>query len=62
MDVNGQNVERLTFDPERDGYPKWSPDGSAIVFHSNRSGQYEVYLMLADGSNLRQLTKAKLTQ
>jgi len=59
MDVDGQNVERLTFDPEWDGYPKWSPDGSEIVFQSNRLGRYEVYMISADGTNLRRLTMTK---
>lgn len=37
-------------------YPHSSPDGTRIVFHSNRTGQYQVFVMNADGSGLRQLT------
>lgn len=34
----------------------WSPDGSEIAFISDRSGTYQLHLMLPDGSNVRQLT------
>lgn len=36
--------------------PAWSPDGSQIAFSSNRSGNYDIYVMNSDGSHLRQLT------
>jgi hypothetical protein len=34
----------------------WSPDGMQIAFASNGTGNYEIYVMNADGSNLRQIT------
>jgi Tol biopolymer transport system component len=36
--------------------PCWSPDGSQIAFESNRSGNWDVWVMSADGSNPTQLT------
>jgi Tol biopolymer transport system component len=36
--------------------PTWSPDGSRIVFVSNRSGSYKLWLMNRDGTGLGQLT------
>jgi Tol biopolymer transport system component len=34
----------------------WSPDGSRIVFSSNRDGNSEIYVMDSDGNNLVRLT------
>jgi Tol biopolymer transport system component len=42
-------ASRLTFDAAIDSYPVWSPDGSRIVFSSNRTGQYDLYQMRALG-------------
>jgi TolB protein len=36
--------------------PEWSPDGSEIVFYSDRDGNSEIYVMDADGANIRRLT------
>ncbi len=33
--------------------PTWSPDGSQIAFVTDRTGQWEIWLMNADGSNQR---------
>jgi TolB protein len=38
------------------GSPAWSSDGSKIIFDSNRDGNFEIFVMDADGSNQRQLT------
>ena len=42
----------LTDHPDHyDWRPTWSPDGSKIAFASERDGNYEIYVMNADGSN-----------
>jgi TolB protein len=38
-------------------YPSWSPDGSRLVFQSNRSGHWVLYTMNADGSDVAALTE-----
>lgn len=45
---------RLVIEDAR--YPQWSPDGTRILFHSDRAGQYELYTVAPDGTNLQRLT------
>ena len=52
MDLNCAGLTRLTFDPAYDANPVWSPDGSKIFFESDRGGQYGIYKMNPDGSNV----------
>ncbi|MCX6832712.1 MAG: hypothetical protein NT028_11395 [candidate division Zixibacteria bacterium] len=36
--------------------PAWSPDGGEIVFTADWTSNAEIYVMNADGTNLRRLT------
>ena len=47
---------RLTTDPASDVSASYSPDGTSIVFVSTRVANQEIYVMDADGSNVRRLT------
>jgi Tol biopolymer transport system component len=55
--LDGGGYLRLTDDTFRDRGPSWSPDGKEILFYSDRSGGYELWLIHPDGSGLRQLTR-----
>lgn len=59
-DPDGGNLQRLTDSKGYDAEASWSADGKRIVFCSNRGGEknLELYVMDADGKNVRQLTKA----
>jgi Tol biopolymer transport system component len=46
----------LTRSPGIDIHPCYSPDGKRIAFTSNRDGKYEIYVMKADGSDVRRVT------
>lgn len=57
---SGAQLKRLTDAKGYDAEGSYSADGKQIVFCSNRSGEknLELYIMDADGKNVRQLTKA----
>jgi serine/threonine protein kinase/Tol biopolymer transport system component len=57
MAADGGDLRRLTDDPAKDRIPRWSPDGSRIVFYSNRSGHFDLWSLRADGSGLEPLTR-----
>jgi Tol biopolymer transport system component len=50
QDPTRETTTPLTFDPAYDVTPVWSPDGKQILFSSNRSLIYRLYLKNADGS------------
>jgi TolB protein len=56
MNADGSGWTRLTDNPAIDGQANWSPDGTQIVFSSDRDGNYEIYFMNADGSGQTRLT------
>src|SRR5262245_39257232 len=55
MDLARGNPTRLTFDPSSDHSPVWSPDGSSILFTSERDGHANLYQSAASGGGADQL-------
>ena len=56
MDVATRTYVQLTHGAGRNENPTWAPDGRHIVFSSTRGGSTQIYTMLADGTQVRQLT------
>ena len=63
VNVDGTDLRRLTEPVAFDTAPAWSPDGTEIVFMSDRTGHdgngkwgWELYVVDVDGSDLRRLT------
>jgi Tol biopolymer transport system component/streptogramin lyase len=56
MNPDGSDQINLTNNPSQDRAPAWSPDGTKIVFSSDRYGAEDVFLMNADGSHQTRLT------
>jgi eukaryotic-like serine/threonine-protein kinase len=47
VDFGRNTSTRFTFSGAANGYPIWSPDGTRVVFSSNKDGAYNLYLKLA---------------
>lgn len=58
IDFSKGAVTALVATPASEEYPTFSPDGDAIAFYSNASGDNEIYTVAADGSQLTRLTKS----
>jgi TolB protein len=66
MNADGTSQTRLTTSAGIDHAPSWSPDGTRILFASDRDkvingGNYEVYVMNADGTGVTRLTTDALS-
>jgi Tol biopolymer transport system component len=48
--LDGARATRFTFDSPLDRFPVWSPDGSRIVFDSNRKGSRNLYVKPSGGA------------
>jgi TolB protein len=55
--ANGSNKRRLSSMPG--GEATWSPDGSKIAFWAGDDSSTQIYIIDANGKNLRQLTDGK---
>lgn len=49
VDADGENLERLTDHPADDDEASISPDGSFLIFESDRSGVLDLWTMAPDG-------------
>ena len=59
---DGSDAMSLTPDSDaNEALPDFSPDGRRIVFRSMRDGNAEIYLMNADGTGARRLTRHEAT-
>ena len=56
MDVATRNIVQLTHGAGRNENPVWAPDGIHIVFSSKRARGNQIFTMLADGTQVKQLT------
>jgi TolB protein len=59
--TDGSATARLTDTPKRnEAYPDWSPKGNQIVFSAFGGGQSGIFVMNADGTNIRSLMTGPL--
>ena len=58
LDVVSGQYTQLTRDGANNEHPVWSPDSRHIVYESNRFGNRQIFIMLADGTQKEQLTRS----
>lgn len=56
MSVDGTDVRNLTNHPAPDQEPEFSPDGTRLLFDSERNGNADIFVMNVDGTGLVQIT------
>ena len=57
VDTQGGEARKLTStDSFYEDHPVWSPDSKMLAFSSNRTGNFDVFIVEADGGTPRQLT------
>jgi dipeptidyl aminopeptidase/acylaminoacyl peptidase len=56
MDSDGGNQRRLTANTGSDTHPRWSPDGSSLLFLSTRNNGAQAWLLPLAGGEPKQLT------
>ena len=56
MNVASREYVQLTHGDGKNENPSWAPDGAHIVFAKTRGRSSQIYSMLADGTQLQQLT------
>jgi len=57
--LTAKGLTQLTRNTWSDEYPLWSPDGRWISFSANPDGNYDLFIMAADGSGVRRVTSSR---
>jgi TolB protein len=55
-EVSSGQIRQLTVGSGSNESPSWAPDSRHIAFQSNRTGSFQIYIMLADGAETRMVT------
>lgn len=57
-EADGSNPINLTKSDAAEGWPVWTPDGRRVVFSSDPSGNFRLYMVNGDGTDLREISHA----
>ncbi len=58
MDIRSGEQHQVTFEPSADLHPSWAPDGSRIVFSSDKDGDFDLYTVDKNGENRTHMTNS----
>ena len=56
VNLQGEDLQRLTESTGTNCWPAVSPDGKTIAFSSSRQGHFNIYMMNADGGDVRRIS------
>jgi TolB protein len=56
MDVVSRQLTQLTNSEGRNENPSWAPDGAHLIYANKRGPNSQLWTMLADGTQKKQLT------
>ena len=62
MNLEDDSRQKITDSSGEILHFSWSPDGQRLVFDSDRDGNFDIYTMQVDGSQLTQLTKKTIPE
>jgi len=65
MKISLQDIDppaRVTSGAGDDSDPTWSPNGQKVAFSSDRSGDGEIWVVWADGTNASNLTSSPASE
>jgi hypothetical protein len=60
--ADGSDLQRLTADLGVDTEPSWGPNGTRVIFASDRDGDFNIYAMDSDGSDQWALTDSAMDE
>jgi Tol biopolymer transport system component len=61
MEADGSNQARVTTDEGHNRAPEWSPDGQHIVYHSDKTGRAELFIVSRERETGEWSTPRRLT-